>query len=82
MPYITKNRRDQIARGLTVHGPGELTYQLQQVINDFLSDFGVEYRTIAECLGALEGCKADFIDQVLLPYEAKKRKENGTVWTI
>jgi hypothetical protein len=68
---------------------GQLTFQLTAVLQDYILEhtarrvdqhWCVDYALLAECLGALEGCRADFIDSVLVPYERKKAEENGDVW--
>jgi hypothetical protein len=87
MPYVddASKRRVEVGSGsLTV---GELTYGLQQVVQDFLLDRvrcegTLRYEHCAQVLGALEGCKADFVDRVLLPYEATKAAQNGDVWDV
>lgn len=80
MPYIVQGAKDSLERGAKPHNAGDLTYQLQQVVQDYIESHGRAYQTYAEVLGALEGCKADFIDRVLLPHERRKRIENGDVW--
>lgn len=79
MPYIDKDGRVGVAQS----GPttvGELTYAFQQEISEYLAEQGLFYQSIAECLGALEGAKLDFIERVVKPYEERKRIENGDVW--
>jgi hypothetical protein len=79
MPYIDQSSRDWVVS----HGAeslGDLTFLLQNTIKEYLQHRPVRYATYAEVLGALEGCKADFIDRVLLPYERTKCAENGDVW--
>ena len=81
MPYIEPKIRVMLGAGVYPRDVGELTYVIQQTINNYLSEHRLRYQALAEVLGALEGAKADFINRVLLPYETKKRKENGDVWT-
>ncbi len=84
MPYITNEERDEV----DAHGAktvGQLTYKLTGELAVYLDDViattgEIHYSDLAECLAALEGAKADFIERVLKPYEKKKRKENGDVW--
>lgn len=76
MPYITDDAKTKDLP----ENAGELTYALQQVLKMYLEGTGLRYQHLAECLGALEGAKLDLIDRVIVPYEHKKREENGDVW--
>ena len=81
MPYIDRDTRLKWEESYYIpENVGELTYAIQQLLRSYTFN-GTDYQTFAECLGALEGAKADFVDRVLLPYEAKKCEENGDVWT-
>jgi hypothetical protein len=82
MPYLDDNGKECVAAGKLAGSAGELTYMLQQAITEHMLWFDrpLRYEDYAAILGALEGAKADFIDRILLPYEKKKRKENGDVW--
>lgn len=80
MPYITQEAQVEIDNGRSPENSGELTYALQQVLKGYLEGTGLRYAHLAECLGALEGAKLDLIDRVIVPYEHKKREENGDVW--
>lgn len=80
-PYIDGVARDSLH--YHIRPPmdvGELTYSLQQIICAYVDDQALRYQQIAEVLGALEGCKLDFIERIVLPYEQKKLAENGDVW--
>jgi hypothetical protein len=80
MPYITPEHQKDVDMGTPPANVGELTYKLQQALREYLEEHGLRYQQLAECLGALEGCKLDLIERVVKPYEAKKRSENGDVW--
>lgn len=81
MPYIDKQRRRMIDQGLNLNTtPGDLTYQMQQLLQNYLEGNGLSYARLAECLGALEGAKLDFIERVVKPYEQQKLQKNGDVW--
>ena len=84
MPYIDQKSRDRLNgsdpyanHARTV---GELTYDLQQSLSRYIEDRWLSYQILAECLGALEGAKADLIERVVKPYEALKLAEKGDVW--
>lgn len=80
MPYITQEAQVEIDNGRPPENSGELTYAIQQSLKQYLEGTGLRYAHLAECLGALEGAKLDLIDRVIVPYEHKKREENGDVW--
>lgn len=81
MPYLTEERKLELATGLTPTTSGDLTYQIQQAIQTYLKTDRVNFARLAEVLGILEAAKVDFVDRVLLPYERNKRTENGDVWS-
>lgn len=79
MPYIRQEDRTKCRNG----GPenvGELTYELQQTIKDYLLYKGLRYQYIAEIKGALDETRRDFEKRVVDPYEQKKLEDNGDVW--
>ena len=80
MPYIEDSAKEILDEGYTPRDTGELTYAFQELLKRYLRDKGLRYAHLAECLGALEGAKLDLIDRVIIPYEHKKREENGDVW--
>ena len=41
----------------------------------------LRYADFAEALAALEGAKQEFLRTQMNPYEQRKRKENGDVYT-
>lgn len=84
MPYIPKDRR--LAIGLSIksmpQNVGELTFTLAALLNEYMKLKGLKYQTIAEILGALEGCKLDFQNQILHPYEETKAIMAGDVYDL
>jgi hypothetical protein len=82
MPYIGKHQREKLEHARPAGSVGELTYCIQQELLKYIQLCGLTYQTLAECLGALEGAKADLIERVLKPYESNKRTENGDVWSL
>ena len=80
MPYITPDRRKDLAQGEVPQNPGELNYAITAGILWYLSTHGLNYRTINDIVGALEGAKAEFQRRVTAPYEDKKKEENGDVY--
>ena len=81
MPYITQVRkRALLIENDTPRTSGELNYVLTMVVQDYVMSHGLEYRTINDALGALEGAKHEFYRRVALPYEEVKRATNGDVY--
>lgn len=79
MPYIKALlRRDA---WLTPRTSGDLNYALTETLIGYLKREGVSYEAINDCLGALEGAKLEFYRRVAVPYEEKKRLENGDVYS-
>jgi len=81
MPYIKQKQRDS----LNVNAPhaetaGELNYCVTQLIIHYIELNGLEYQTINDIVGALEGAKLEFYRRVAAPYENVKIKENGDVY--
>ncbi len=78
MPYIEKKyRADAQQTLLTV---GELNYAITSVIKSYLDITPMSYSTINDILGALEGAKVEFYRRVAVPYEDKKKEQNGDVY--
>lgn len=85
MPYIDPERRGDIQLApadspcLT---PGELNYVVSDIVDDYLRENGVSYNTINEVIGVLECAKLELYRRIAAPYEDRKLKENGDVYTV
>lgn len=83
MPYIKKEQRDDFEDGLertpTPDDAGELNYVLTNICKAYINFKGLNYKSINDCIGALECCKQELYRRVAAPYEDKKLKENGDV---
>lgn len=81
MPYINKHARLMIQ---TLHKnpgtSGELNFQLTETILAYINEKGLDYQIINDILGALEGCKLEFVRRVVNKYEDEKIKENGDLY--
>ena len=81
MPYI-----DQAIRALFDNGfdnpesPGELNYIITTILTQYLNTKGLNYSTINDIVGALEGAKLEFYRRVAVPYEDTKIEQNGDVY--
>ena len=83
MPYITKERKEQI--GISVIfpedcGSGDLNYALTMVIQQYMRTKGLKYQTINDCVGALSCASSEFMVRVGRWYEDDKRCTNGDVY--
>lgn len=80
MPYIKKDDRDRVL--VTVpETAGELNYAVSQIVSEFVSHKLLNYQTINDVVGALEGAKLEFYRRLAVPYENVKIKENGDLPT-
>ena len=91
MPYIPQADRARLdvytgARwaltksGLQDPKPGELNYMLTRIILAYLDTAGMNYATLNTVMGVLECVKQELYRRVAVPYEDKKRTENGDVY--
>lgn len=75
MPYIKDEKKaGAITTPLTA---GELNFAFTDLIQNYLNTNSLNYQTINDIVGALEGAKAEFQRRVVNPYEDIKIKENG-----
>ena len=81
MPYIAKERRSLVKvgykPGFRFESAGELNYLFTETLIRYMKDKGLSYQTINDIVGALEGCKMEFIRRVVNTYEDSKITENG-----
>jgi hypothetical protein len=83
VPYIPIDRRNDLTEFAAEPAtPGELNYMITQAVLDYQGCHGLSYQTINDILGALEGAKLEYYRRIALPYEDKKRIENGEVYEI
>lgn len=86
MPYINQDRRDWLDEniwvGNPIQSPGELNYVITDLINGYLNHASVNYTAINEVIGVLECAKLELYRRVAAPYEDKKKKENGDVYSV
>lgn len=81
MPYIPKNRREELTRyGFPPIIPGELNYAITVLLLDYLRVHGLCYNTLNTIVGAMECAKLEFQRRIVAPYEDTKCSENGDVF--
>lgn len=82
MPYIKEVDRLAliVPQQLGSLLPGELNYLITGQCMEYWRTSEKNYRVINDILGALEGAKLEFYRRVAVPYEERKRAENGDVY--
>jgi hypothetical protein len=85
MPYIKQKDREQFKEVLTkfaqigICTPGELNYIITKLLNIYTNCKNMNYQSINDIIGALEGAKLEFYRRVVEKYEDEKIKENGDI---
>jgi len=82
MPYIRQEKRKALDEKIRAISDGVLTYgELNYVITKLLLGMdGDSYEDFQNLIGTLECAKQEFYRRKIVPYEEKKRKENGEVY--
>lgn len=87
MPYITRQNRVVLEKRLKpileiTHDlyPGELNYVLTRIVATFTGH--PSYSSIVHVVGVLENVKQEYYRRVAVPYEIRKRLENGDVYGV
>lgn len=78
MPYIVKEDRDRALH--SPRTPGELNYAITTLLTSYVRRKGLTYTQLNDCMGALEGAKAEFYRRVVVNYEDLKKHQNGDVY--
>lgn len=76
MPYVQEDIQEYLDKGGFVSTAGQLNYKITKLLIDYLENNTITYKNINDCLGALEGAKAEFYRRVAVPYENSKMMEN------
>lgn len=80
MPYIKPlDRITEPTNGIL--SAGELNYRITSLINSQLEKRKVSYAVLNEIIGVLECCKLELMRRIAAPYEDKKCRENGDVYS-
>ena len=82
MPYIPQDQRDDV-RPEPMHVPetaGQLNYQISTLCSHYLNANGMQYQTMNDIIGALQGALMEFNRVVVGPYEDSKIEQNGGVY--
>lgn len=85
MPYIIKDRRlavdPRVPTVAAAETAGELNYQITVLVDRYLKTYSPSYANINEVVGVLECAKLEVYRRIAAPYEDRKAKENGDVYT-
>jgi hypothetical protein len=82
MPYIKDEDRVRVDFYQEPNTAGDLNYYFTTIVDDYLQRKGLNYQNLNDCIGALEGAKLELYRRVAAPYEDKKIKENGDVYSV
>jgi hypothetical protein len=88
MPYISPNRRadfyelEMKVLHTRIDSPGELNYIITQLFLKYMSQHGLNYQSINDCLGAASGAMLEMYRRVAVKLEDKKCEENGDVYDV
>lgn len=87
MPYVPADQKN-LAPWYRTLNVGNLTYELQQLVQAYLLDRmhddpeqHLRYAHLSEAKAALLGCYDDLQQRLVAPYEERKCLENGDVWS-
>ena len=80
MPYIKKERREELDKGDIPVNAGELNYLITQQLTKYIFINGESYKIYNDVMGALEGAKLELYRRKIVPYENRKMAENGDVY--
>jgi len=80
MPYISEATRFVLdAYPETANNAGELNYVLTKHVLTYIKHKGLNYQTLNDAIGALEGAKAELQRRLVAKYEAAKITLNGDI---
>jgi hypothetical protein len=87
MPYIKQEDREHYKKLLEEAyvcfskdmTEGELNYVITSILNLYVKNHGVSYKTYNEVMGVMESAKQEFYRRNVAPYEDLKIRENGDV---
>lgn len=82
MPYLTPERRGMLDAGDSAKNAGDLNYLISQLANKYWVNSNRRYQDLNDIVGAMEGAKAEFIRQVVNPYEDSKIEANGGLYNV
>jgi hypothetical protein len=80
MPYVEKGVRASLAEGRVATKPGELNYQMSQLIKGYLAMNGISYTQLNAIAGVLSCLSMEVYRRITARYEDDKMSEHGDVF--
>lgn len=81
MPHCKKSVKNMLDTSWHPLNGAELNYCITALLRDYTQRHGdVSYQNISDCLGALEGAKAEFVRLVVTPFEDGAIERNGSAY--
>lgn len=80
MPYVEKAVRASLEDGRKATKPGELNYQISQLVRSYIAMNGVSYTTFNAVAGVLSCLSMEVYRRITAKYEDEKMSENGEVF--
>ena len=83
MPYIKQEKRVRLGSMPVAFDVGELNYVISQAAHEYvlgkLQTHDLSYALLNETYGAMCAAAAEFYRTIVVPYEDRKRLQNGVV---
>lgn len=87
MPYIKHDDQTRLfpvenalTEEVTIETPGELNYLVTLCVLRYMETHKLNYQTVNDIMGALDGASKEFYRRVAIPYEDRKISDNGDVY--
>lgn len=80
MPYTPPHHRELVLRSGMMKKGGDLAFLLAHDMEEYRKQHGDSWQTFSDIIAAAEGALDEFKLQVVQPYEAKKREQNGRIF--
>ncbi len=77
IPYIDKGVRQSLDEGRKATKPGELNYQMSQLVKSYMAMKGLSYTTLNDIAGVLACLQMEVYRRISAPYEDQKLIDNG-----
>ena len=90
MPYIKDDRRKAIVDEYEgqinidvneIMTAGEMQYAMAVMFKSYIDRLGLQYQNLNDVMGAITGAQQEFYRIMVAPYEDKKIRLNGGVYT-
>ena len=80
MPYLNAGIRASLNEGRKALKPGELNYQMSQLVRSYIAMNGKSYTTLNAIAGVLACLSMEIYRRITAKYEDEKMSENGEVF--